>query len=116
VFGGVARGTSTPCDLDVAVELFDKSPFETSTQLWIDNVDAWRKELAARFSIPVQLELLDNPSVLYAVCHPDNRSSIAVMVKLGMRFRGVEDWYAQKVATYEITTENWAVAHGTTSA
>jgi RimJ/RimL family protein N-acetyltransferase len=46
-------------------------------------------------------------NVLYAVCDPDNGASISVMVKLGMRYRGLEDWYAKKVATYEVTAEAW---------
>lgn len=45
--------------------------------------------------------------VLYAVCDPDNGASISVMMKLGMRYRGVEDWYARKVAAYEITAGVW---------
>ncbi len=45
--------------------------------------------------------------VLYAVCHPENRASIAVMARLGMYFRGVEAWYGQKVATYEMTAADW---------
>jgi hypothetical protein len=44
---------------------------------------------------------------LYAVCHPDNGAPIKVMEKLGMRYRGLEDWYSQKVATYAITAEEW---------
>lgn len=52
-------------------------------------------------------------SALYAVCHPDNRSSIAVMVRLGMSLRGIEEWYAQKVTTYEITAQDWSGVHGT---
>lgn len=47
------------------------------------------------------------PDVLYAVCDPENGASAAVMVKLGMRYRGLEDWYARKVATYEITADAW---------
>lgn len=54
--------------------------------------------------------------VLYAVCHPENRRSMAVMVKLGMRFRGLEDWYAQKVVTYEITVDQWCTAHAKATA
>jgi RimJ/RimL family protein N-acetyltransferase len=46
-------------------------------------------------------------NVLYAVCQPENRASIAVMTRLGMHFRGVEDWYAQKVTTYEMTAADW---------
>ncbi|HEX4051966.1 MAG TPA: GNAT family N-acetyltransferase [Steroidobacteraceae bacterium] len=51
-------------------------------------------------------------SLLCAVCQPENAASIAVMLKLGMRYRGIEDWYAQKVATYEITAEDWRAARG----
>lgn len=51
-------------------------------------------------------------AVLYAVCHPENTASIGVMLKLGMRSRGMEDWYAQKVVTYEITAEDWGAARG----
>jgi RimJ/RimL family protein N-acetyltransferase len=45
--------------------------------------------------------------VLYAVCDPKNGASSSVMVKLGMRYRGVEDWYARKLATYEVTAVDW---------
>jgi RimJ/RimL family protein N-acetyltransferase len=48
--------------------------------------------------------------VLYAVCHPENRASMAVMIRLGMQPRGLEDWYAQKVTTYEITSASWLAA------
>lgn len=51
-------------------------------------------------------------AVLYAVCQPENGASIAVMLKLGMRSRGIEDWYAQPVATYELTAEDWRAARG----
>lgn len=44
---------------------------------------------------------------LLAVCHSENGASIGVMVKLGMHFRGLEDWYSQKVTTFEITAEEW---------
>ena len=50
-------------------------------------------------------------SVLLAGCNPANAASIAVMKKLGMRYRGVERWYAQSVATYEITAEEWGRGH-----
>jgi ribosomal-protein-alanine N-acetyltransferase len=48
--------------------------------------------------------------VLYAVCHPENKASVAVMSRLGMQYRGLEDWYAQKVTTYEITSRSWLAA------
>ena len=49
--------------------------------------------------------------VLLAVCHPENVASMAVMKKLGMRYRGLERWYAQRVATYEITADEWRLTH-----
>lgn len=45
--------------------------------------------------------------VLYAVCDPDNGASSAVMLKLGMRYRGLEDWYARKLATYAVSADAW---------
>jgi RimJ/RimL family protein N-acetyltransferase len=51
--------------------------------------------------------------VLYAVCHPENKASMEVMVKVGMRYRGIEDWYAQRVSTYEITAQAWQAGRGT---
>jgi RimJ/RimL family protein N-acetyltransferase len=45
--------------------------------------------------------------VLYAVCDPENGASVSVMVKLGMRYRGLEDWYTRKLTTYEVTAEDW---------
>jgi RimJ/RimL family protein N-acetyltransferase len=45
--------------------------------------------------------------VLYAVCVPENGASSAVMLKLGMHYRGLEDWYERKLATYEIAAEAW---------
>lgn len=53
---------------------------------------------------------------LYAVCQPENAASIAVMLKLGMHYRGMEDWYAQKVAAYEMTAEDWRTARASRGA
>jgi RimJ/RimL family protein N-acetyltransferase len=46
--------------------------------------------------------------VLYAVCDPENRASSSVMLKLGMRYRGLEDWYARKLATYAVTAADYS--------
>jgi RimJ/RimL family protein N-acetyltransferase len=53
--------------------------------------------------------------VLYAVCDPENVASSSVMLKLGMRYRGLEDWYLRKLATYEITADTWRNARPVTS-
>jgi len=44
---------------------------------------------------------------LYAVCDPENGASSSVMLKLGMRYRGLDVWYARQLATYEITADAW---------
>ena len=51
--------------------------------------------------------------VLYAVCHPDHKASMGVMLKLGMRYDGMDEWYAQQVATFVMTAEAWRTARGT---
>jgi RimJ/RimL family protein N-acetyltransferase len=79
---------------------------------WRVRSDRWRQGIgieAARAMAEFAFSSL-GAKVLYAVCHPENKASMAVMVKLGMRDRGMEDWYAQKVATYEITAQAWRAA------
>jgi RimJ/RimL family protein N-acetyltransferase len=76
---------------------------------WRIRPDKWARGLAteaARAMAEFAFVRL-HAEVLYAVCDPDNGASIAVMTKLGMRYRGLEDWYARKVATYEVTAEAW---------
>lgn len=53
-----------------------------------------------------------NAEVLLAVCDPDNAASAAVMKRLGMRYRGVEDWYGKALATYAVTAGEWADRDG----
>jgi RimJ/RimL family protein N-acetyltransferase len=85
---------------------------------WRVRRDQWGKGIATEAAQAMTEFAFMQPGAdfICAVCHPDNRASIAVMVKLGMRFRGVEDWYAQKVTTYEITAADWRATHGTTGA
>jgi len=82
---------------------------------WRVRRDKWRQGIATEAARAMAAFAFTHlgAGTLYAVCHPDNSSSIAVMVKLGMRFRGVEVWYAQKVATYGLTADQWRIAHGT---
>ncbi|MET3108425.1 RimJ/RimL family protein N-acetyltransferase [Oxalobacteraceae bacterium GrIS 2.11] len=43
-----------------------------------------------------------NIDALYAVCHQDNKSSVGVMQRLGMRYEGIEHWYGLDVLTYKM--------------
>lgn len=45
--------------------------------------------------------------LLCAVCDPENTASAHVMKKLGMRYRGIENWYEVDDAVYEITRTEW---------
>lgn len=79
---------------------------------WRVRRDRWRRGFAieaARAMAEFAFARLGAPT-LYAVCDPENAASIAVMERLGMRYRGIEDWYARPVATYEITAETWRSA------
>lgn len=44
---------------------------------------------------------------LCAVCHPDNAASAKLMQRLGMRYRGLEEWYGGPHAVYAITRAQW---------
>ena len=81
-------------------------PFEIG---WRVRRDRWRRGFAieaARAMAEFAFTELGAPT-LYAVCHPENVASIAVMRKLGMHCRGIEKWYARRVLTYEITAATW---------
>jgi RimJ/RimL family protein N-acetyltransferase len=77
---------------------------------WRIRRDKWAQGLAteaARVMADFAFVRLHADS-LYAVCDPDNGASMSVMMKLGMRYRGLEDWYARQVTTYEVAAEAWS--------
>jgi RimJ/RimL family protein N-acetyltransferase len=61
---------------------------------------------AARAMVAFAFERLEAPE-LTAICHPDNAASAKVMVRLGMRYRGVERWYERDCATYAMSRADW---------
>lgn len=79
---------------------------------WRVRRDRWREGIAIEAALSMadfaftRLQALE----LYAVCHPDNVASTAVMRKLGMERRGIEHWYEQDVMTYVMTRELWMTA------
>jgi RimJ/RimL family protein N-acetyltransferase len=81
---------------------------------WRVRRDKWRQGIAREAAVAMADFAFDrlDAKVLYAVCHPENRASMGVMVKLGMRYRGLEQWYAQTVATYELTPALWLETKG----
>lgn len=76
---------------------------------WRLRRDRWHQGLASEAAIAMAefAFLTLNADLLLAVCHPDNAASAAVMRRLGMRYRGIEDWYDKPMATYEMTADNW---------
>jgi RimJ/RimL family protein N-acetyltransferase len=79
---------------------------------WRVRRDKWRQGIAIEAAIAMADFAFEKlgAKTLYAVCDPENTASSAVMIKLGMRYRGLEDWYERKVTTYEITSEAWMMA------
>ena len=76
---------------------------------WRVRRDRWRQGIAneaARAMAEFAFTRLQ-AAVLYAVCQPENKASAGVMVKLGMHYRGIEDWYGMKVTTYTLSAEQW---------
>lgn len=52
---------------------------------------------------------------LCAVCLPDNDDSAKLMRRLGMRYRGLEDWYGRPHAVYAIARSEWIDSGGNPS-
>lgn len=76
---------------------------------WRMRRDKWRQGFAFEAAVRMAnfaFETLE-ATLLCAVCHPENVASVAVMKKLGMRFRGVEQWYSDGDLTFEITDNEW---------
>lgn len=81
---------------------------------WRVRRDKWRQGIAIEAALAMgdfAFEQLRAP-VLYAVCDPENEGSEAVMRKLGMRRRGLEEWYAQPLTTYVISSDEWSRNRG----
>jgi len=69
---------------------------------------------AAERMVTFAFETLE-ANLLCAVCHPENIASVAVMKKLGMRFRSVEEWYSANDLTFEITRNEWRMRAGSSA-
>ena len=48
---------------------------------------------------------------LLSIRNPDNFDSAKVMDRLGMRFRGFEQWCGTIVATHMLTRDDWLRTH-----
>lgn len=76
---------------------------------WRLRRDRWHQGLASEAAIAMgdfAFRTLKTDALL-AVCDPDNTASAAVMRHLGMRYRGIEDWYGKPLATYAVTADEW---------
>jgi RimJ/RimL family protein N-acetyltransferase len=76
---------------------------------WRLRPDRWHRGLASEAASAMAAFAFDTlgAPTLYAVCDPENPASLAVMRRLGMRERGVEEWYERPVTTCEITAAEW---------
>lgn len=94
------RGGGNSSDVDLSC------PLEIG---WRVRRDKWRQGIAieaARAMAQFAFARLQ-ADVLHAVCMPENKASMGVMVKLGMHYRGIEDWYGMKVTTYMLSADQW---------
>jgi RimJ/RimL family protein N-acetyltransferase len=44
---------------------------------------------------------------LCAICRPENVRSAAVMERLGMRYVGIEHWYAADMSRFSMSRGDW---------
>jgi RimJ/RimL family protein N-acetyltransferase len=78
------------------IQYLGKDPTNHLEIGWRVRRDKWRQGFAfeaAERMAAFAFETLET-NLLCAVCHPENVASVAVMKKLGMRFRGIEDGMA----------------------
>jgi RimJ/RimL family protein N-acetyltransferase len=69
----------------------------------------WHQGLATEAAVRMRdfaFEQFEAPELL-AVRHPDNAASARVMDRLGMRYRGLENWYGTTLATHALGRQDW---------
>jgi RimJ/RimL family protein N-acetyltransferase len=76
---------------------------------WRVRRDRWRQGIAIEAARAMAQFAFDTlrAELLLAICDPANHASAGVMLKLGMRYRGLEHWLSKQVATYEISAATW---------
>ncbi len=98
-----ARQEATlPADL----ETLRRNPLEIG---WRLHPDFWGQGFASEASLRMAEFCFDNLAApqLIAVRHPDNAASARVMDGLHMRYRGLETWYGEMLATHALSREDW---------
>jgi RimJ/RimL family protein N-acetyltransferase len=76
---------------------------------WRLHPDFWHLGLASEAAACMAafaFETLAAPELI-AVRHPDNIASARVMDRLGMRYRGLERWYGETLATHVLSRNDW---------
>ena len=76
---------------------------------WRLRQDKWRQGFASEAAHEMARFAFENigTDFLCAVCDQDNLGSAKVMVRLGMKFRGIEPWYGKERAFYAMTRADW---------
>ena len=95
------REAALPADL----ESLRCNPLEVG---WRLHPDFWRQGLAteaAQRMTAFAFDSLQAPELI-AVRDPDNAASSRVMARLGMRYRGLETWYGETLATHALRPQN----------
>ncbi len=96
------HSAALPADL----ESLRPNPLEIG---WRLHPDFWRQGLAseaAQCMADFAFDSLAAPELI-AVRHPDNAASARIMDRLGMRYRGIETWYGELLATHALSREEW---------
>ncbi|MBL8328651.1 MAG: GNAT family N-acetyltransferase [Rubrivivax sp.] len=99
------REPAMPQDLDS----LRANPLEVG---WRLHPDFWGQGLATEAAgcmLSFAFERFAVPQIL-AVRHPANTASARVMERLQMRYRGLESWYGNTVATHELSRADWCRA------
>lgn len=81
---------------------------------WRLHPDYWHMGLASEAAARMTAFAFDTlaaPEII-AVRHPENVASGRVMDRLGMRYRGMETWYGEALATHVLSREGWRAAAG----
>lgn len=99
------REAVVPADL----ESLRANPLEIG---WRLHPDYWHLGIASEAAACMAAFAFDTLAApeLIAIRHPENVASARVMDRLGMRYRGLETWYGESLATHALSRSDWTLA------
>jgi RimJ/RimL family protein N-acetyltransferase len=103
---GCIQRTRREAEFPIELEIVPVNPLEVG---WRLHPDFWGRGFASEAALRMAAFAFNELGALelIAVRHPENTASARVMDRLRMKYRGLERWHGQVLATHALSQEDW---------